>query len=104
MLDGGPAWTSVKPRATSGYSITTPSTPPTLNQWKEYVQKLDYKGKIDYWEVWNRTLGEVSPRPFGICMENCSRTLIRLPGRPIRMLFVVGMDTWRGMDDDPQRP
>jgi len=61
MLDGGPAWASVHPRATSGYFAiyNQPDAPDAPAKWTEYVTKTvgHYKGAINDWEVWNEPWG-----------------------------------------------
>jgi hypothetical protein len=102
MLDGGPAWASVKPRATSGYfsNYNAVDAPEAEAQWKEYVQKVvsHYKGKIDYWEVWNEPWGETfSPGPselYGKLLKDAYP--IARQANPNAV--VVGMDTTGGMD------
>lgn len=57
LLNGAPAWTSVKPRATSGYfsAYNFPDAPDGIELWTRYVKETvaHYKGRISYWEVWN---------------------------------------------------
>jgi len=57
MLDEAPAWSSVKPRATSGYfsAYNFPDISDGMDRWANYVRETvtHYKGRIHYWEVWN---------------------------------------------------
>lgn len=57
MLCGAPSWTSVTPRATTGYwsAYNYPDRADGSALWSRYVARTvsHYRGRIDYWEVWN---------------------------------------------------
>ena len=59
MLDGAPAWANarhdIKPEDFWMNHYALPDAPGALESWKRYVQTMTghYKGRIDYWEVWN---------------------------------------------------
>jgi hypothetical protein len=61
MLDGAPRWATKTPRADgagdSYWSIW--NFPDSVDQWQNYVRTVvgHYRGRIDYWEVWNEPWG-----------------------------------------------
>ncbi|MDR3710363.1 MAG: hypothetical protein P4L33_18860 [Capsulimonadaceae bacterium] len=102
MLDGGPAWASIKPRATRGYfaSYNIVDAPGAEDAWKAYVNKVvtHYKGKIDAWEVWNEPWGgdfkPGAPEFYGQLLKDAYPIVKRANPRSV----VVGIDTYRGGD------
>ncbi|MDR3710697.1 MAG: hypothetical protein P4L33_20550 [Capsulimonadaceae bacterium] len=77
MLDGGPAWASVKPKAIAGYfsNYNLVDAPNAMEAWKEYVSRVvgHYRGEIDCWEVWNEPWGPQftpgSPAVYGALLK-----------------------------------
>lgn len=66
MLDGAPAWTAIKPNPAGGYwayFYNNPDGNDGQERWQDYVNAMvgHYKGKIDYWEVWNEPWNEQAP-------------------------------------------
>lgn len=50
-----PRWASGSPDAQCAYGIGTCGAPATMDLWRHYVRTLAqrYKGRIQYWELWN---------------------------------------------------
>ena len=104
MLDGGPPWASLHPKATSGnnnlYNYNLVDAPNAESEWKIYVKKVvsHYKGKISYWEVWNEPWGdEFKPGPpetYGTLLKDAYPIVKQTDPNAT----VVGVDTWRGID------
>jgi hypothetical protein len=103
MLDGGPVWASVKPRATSGYfsNYNEVDAPDAQAEWRNYVEKVvsHYRGKINHWEVWNEPWGGTfSPGPperYGKLL----REAYPVARQANPDVVIVGIDTERGMDE-----
>ncbi|QYY34386.1 endo-1,4-beta-xylanase [Ruficoccus sp. ZRK36] len=71
MLDGAPPWAMKEPRALLGnHSVyNLPDIPNAYEYWARYVDKTveHYKGRVDYWEVWNEPWANESR--FGLSSE-----------------------------------
>jgi hypothetical protein len=50
-----PRWASASPDASCAYGVGTCGAPASLDAWRHYVRVLAerYKGRIQYWELWN---------------------------------------------------
>lgn len=102
MLDGAPAWASVKPREQTGYmaQYNHPDAPDAKEQWGQYVRTVvgHYRGKIDAWEVWNEPWGDTfspgSPELYGELLK-----LARPAAREANPdATLVGVDAYRGYE------
>jgi hypothetical protein len=60
MLDGAPRWAGTKPREGYWGIWHIPDAPGAPDAWEAYCARVaeHYKGRIDYWEVWNEPWGE----------------------------------------------
>lgn len=102
MLDGGPSYASVKPRATSGYfaNYNRVDAPDAQAEWQEYVANVvaHYKGRIDYWEVWNEPWASVStPGPadlYGVLLKEAYPAAKQANPDAV----IIGVDTTLGKD------
>jgi len=99
LLDGAPAWASQKPRATSGYWSVWNIPDGTAN-WENYVRTVagHYKGRIDFWEIWNEPWGEWwtgaggTPQGYAELMKVAYKTAREANPN----VTIVGVDTYRG--------
>ena len=99
LLDGAPAWASKKPRATKGYWSVWNIPDGTAN-WENYVKTVvgHYKGRIDFWEIWNEPWGEwwqgAGGTPAGYAELMKSAYQVAKEVNPD--VQIVGVDTYRG--------
>jgi len=99
LLDGAPAWASKKPRASSGYWGVW-NIPDGTENWENYVRTVvgHYKGRIDYWEIWNEPWGEwwqgAGGTPEGYAELMKSAYKVAKEANPA--VHIVGVDTYRG--------
>lgn len=103
MMDGAPRWASTKPREGYWGIWHIPDAPGALDSWERYCGRVaeHYKGRIDFWEVWNEPWGEWflgaggQPELYAELMARAHRALHK--ANPNGTL--IGVDTTAGFDD-----
>ncbi len=105
MLDGAPAWSTSKPNPTTDYMAhfyNNPDTPAGKQAWQAYVKAMvgHYKGRIDFWEVWNEPWN-LADRFFPGTAEqygNLLKLTCATAKRANRSATIVGIDTYRPIE------
>lgn len=103
MFDGGPLWATQKPNPMGGYfaSYNKVDAPGAIDEWKVYIDRLvsHYKGKIDYWEVWNEPYGGGFTPGSTDIYGNLLKAQYPVAKKANPNSVIVGMDTYRSFDD-----
>jgi hypothetical protein len=106
MLDGAPEWTTVKPNPSQAFPgheywacfYNNPDKPDAPAYWRNYVHAMvsHYKGKIDYWEVWNEPWNVFfpgTPEQYGALLKIACATAKAANADAI----ILGVDAYRAM-------
>ena len=107
MLDGAPAWANarqdIKPDDYWMNHYALPDAPGALDSWKRYVQTMTghYKGRIDYWEVWNEPWNADPPFFKGTPAFYGELLKAAYPAAKAgnEQSVVIGIDTYPGAGD-----
>lgn len=103
MMDGAPRWAATKPREGYWGIWHIPDAPGALDSWERYCGRMaeHYRGRIDFWEVWNEPWGEWflgaggQPDLYAELLTRAHRALNRFnPGGTL-----IGVDTYAGYDE-----
>jgi len=103
MMDGAPRWASTRPREGYWGIWHIPDAPGALDSWERYCGRMaeHYRGRIDYWEVWNEPWGEWflgaggQPELYAELMARAHRALHK--ANPNATL--LGLDTTAGFEE-----